>query len=104
MCGLGRAPVGHRRLCADGEEDGADAAGVWDGAGRDRAAQRRRGHVHPAERSHRQEGEDEGEEEEVQHNVIVRDRSKLSGLVQNWIKHRVRRDVYRQHVYVLPQD
>lgn len=77
LCDLGRAPAGHRGLCADGEEDGSDAAGVWDRVGRDRAAQWRRGHIHPAELSHRKEGEDEGEGEELRHHLIVHDWTKL---------------------------
>lgn len=72
-CDSGHAPLGHRGLRADGQEDGSDAADVRDGAGRDGAAQRRRGHVHPAERSHGEEGQDEGEEEELQHHFIVQD-------------------------------
>lgn len=80
LCGLGWTPVGYRRLCADGEEDGSDSAGIRDRAGWDRAAQWCRGHVHPAERSHGKEREDEGEEEEVQHHIIVQDWTKLLAL------------------------
>ena len=45
-------PAGHRELCCNGEDHGQDAAEVWDGSGRNGAAQRRAVHQRPPDRTH----------------------------------------------------
>lgn len=60
---------GDRRLCTDGEENGADAAVLWHRAGRDRTPQRDPGHHRPAEHTHRQEKQNEGKRGTTVHPV-----------------------------------